>query len=237
MVEPAVAVWVWRRLAAALPDAFSCVLMPDHLHLMAPPGRVETARRVLGACGPRFGLRFDTNVTAWATTPDILARQIRYGFFNPVRAGLVDDPWAWPWSSLRDLGGACVPVWTPLERVTAVTRRTSAAALRALTHLAPLRPTHPRRQKLETASGEAIRGAVAAALRVPLPDAFASPSSRRLAVQLASRLQRKFSTPDLAEVVGVSTRSVQRLRSPRHPALPAGWLCLGDERLWGGGRF
>src|SRR5690606_9814908 len=126
--------------------------MPDHLHLMVPPGRVETVRRVLGGCGPRFGLRFDSDVAAWATTPDILARQIRYGFFNPVRAGFVDDPWAWPWSSLRDLGGACHQRWTALERIAAITGRAPGAALRAVTHLAPHRPARPRPQKLETAS-------------------------------------------------------------------------------------
>ena len=82
--------------------------MPEHLHLVTPPGMRDPLRRVLTAYTTRFGTRFDLADPEPGNSPAIVARQMRYGFFNPVRAGLTDDPWRWRWSTLRDLGRALV---------------------------------------------------------------------------------------------------------------------------------
>lgn len=110
MVEPARARWLWERLRRALPDALSCVLMREHLHLTAPPGRGEPLRFVLIGYRRKFGVALDLLEPEPANSAAILFRQIRYGYFNPRREGLVTDPWSWRWSTLRDLGGACDPV-------------------------------------------------------------------------------------------------------------------------------
>ncbi len=116
LLEHTNASWLWTRLRAGFPDALSCELMPDHIHLVAPPGRRTRFVRVLAMFTARFGVRFDVLVEI-ANTADIAARMIRYGFHNPVRDALVSDPYAWRWSTLRDLVGATHPIWTPLQRV------------------------------------------------------------------------------------------------------------------------
>ena len=231
LLEPEVAMWLWARLATAAPDAFSSVLMVDHLHMMAPPGRFESLRRTLNRFTCRFGIRLDLQVAERATTPAILGRQMRYGFYNPVRSGAVDDPWLWPWSTLRDLGGACFPVWTKLSSVSRQLRLTESRALRALSHLGHRKAPAPRAHAIEVASTEALRHAVAGTLRVPPASLFNSRLGRRLTIQLADQLQRTVPTRDLAQILDIEARSVRRLRTPPHPALEAAQLCLGDLRL------
>ncbi|MCP4806384.1 MAG: hypothetical protein GY884_13655 [Proteobacteria bacterium] len=41
---------------------------------------------------------------------------LRYIHLNPCRAGLASDPLAWRWSTHRDLVGAVVDPWVPLDR-------------------------------------------------------------------------------------------------------------------------
>lgn len=71
-----------------------------------PPGGAERFERVLRHFTARHGVRFDVLEPAPAYSPAILPRKIRYVHRNPVLERLVDDPWTWPWSTLRDLGGA-----------------------------------------------------------------------------------------------------------------------------------
>ena len=86
--------------------------MPDHLHLVVGAGQTGRLRRVLNGFTCRFGVRMDVLEPDRANSAAIAGRKMRYGFFNPVRAGLVDDPWRWTFSTLRDLGGAAYPLWT-----------------------------------------------------------------------------------------------------------------------------
>jgi len=104
------AIWLWVHVLSAVPQALSLVLMPDHLHLVALPGAGAKLRKTLNGFTCAFGVALDLNTPEAATTRAIAARQIRYGFLNPVRAGLVSDPWSWPWSTLHDLAGAVDPV-------------------------------------------------------------------------------------------------------------------------------
>lgn len=92
LLEHTKASWLWARLRAGFPDALSCALMPDHVHLVAPPGGQTRFVRVLPMFSARFGVRFDVIVEI-ANTADIAARMIRYGFHNPVRDALVADPY------------------------------------------------------------------------------------------------------------------------------------------------
>jgi hypothetical protein len=222
--------WLWTRLRAALPEALSCVLMPDHVHLVLPPGGGERLRRVLLGFTVRFGVRFDLQPAEPANTVAIAGRMIRYGFFNAPRKGFVEDPWAWPWSTLRDLGGAVVEPWTPLERVADRLALPAATALRRLTTTADLEPPLPAACTIAAADVNATRQAVAAALRLADAAALSKRVPRRLAVQALYAIGAP-NPSTLAVALGCSTRSIHRDRHPPEPGLPAVLRCLADPRL------
>ncbi len=85
-------------------------LMGSHVHLLATPARRGAASRMMLELGARTG--------ALDATPVIAARYLlacmRYIELNPVRAGLVDRPSAYRWSSHRaNALGLADPVLTP----------------------------------------------------------------------------------------------------------------------------
>lgn len=87
------------------------VLMPNQIHLLATPARADTATRALQLIGNRYVQTFNRRHarvgTLWqgryrASLVDsdaYLLACMRYIETNPVRAGLVTMPEAWPWSS------------------------------------------------------------------------------------------------------------------------------------------
>lgn len=111
------AAWLWTRLHANLPDVLAVVLMPDRVHVIAPAGRRAQLVRVLAAFTGLFRIAFDAWPAATAERLAIATQMMRDAFDRPVREGLVADPWAWRWSTLRDLAGAADPVWTPASRI------------------------------------------------------------------------------------------------------------------------
>lgn len=223
--------WLWERLRHHFPRALSLVLMPDHLHLVVEgTGALERLRRVLAACAAQHGVRFDIGPEDLANTREIAGRMIRYRVFNPVRAGLVDDPWAWPWSTLRDVGGAAFPVWTTPGAIGAVIGLRAPAVIGMLTSNADFRAASPRRIPIMAASFESLRSAVGSALRIPDREVLSLPLGRRLVVQ-ASETFASPGTQRLVHALVCSERTIRRDRSPRHPALDAVLLCLGDDRL------
>ena len=224
------AVWLWRHLRRAVPGAFSCVLMPDHVHIVAPPGCRDRLRRVLSAFTARFGVRFDVLEPEPANSRAVLGRMMRYGLFNPVRAGLVDDPWMWRWSTLRDLGGATHPPWMTLLQVAGALELPPDVALRTLTTIGNQRAEPPANEPILVATASAIHGSIRAALRLSIAEAARSPLARHLFVQAAHAIADP-STQRLAEELGCSNRTIVRARSSRHPALDAVLTCLADRRL------
>lgn len=229
LVRPQYAGWLWERLRAGLPDACSLVLMPDHVHLVAPPGRRPRLRRILAAFTVRFGVRFDVLEPQPATSVAILGRMMRYGFFNPIRAGLTDDPFAWPWSTLRDLVGAAAPIWTPLSRIASTLRQSTAATMRGLTAIGGVPGRLPHLRPVQAASILEVRGAVRSALWIVGDEITAA--ERRLTVQACFEI----GSPRVAELaveLGCSVRSIHRDKTAdRTSALTAVLLCLGDPRL------
>jgi hypothetical protein len=204
--------------------------MPDHVHLVAPPGGRERFRRVLAAFTARFGIRFDVLPEQRANSADITARMIRYGFFNPVRTGLVTDPWAWPWSTLRDPSGAVVSIWTPPAQVAAIVEMPMRALIPALTNVAELRSLPPKRTRIATATLAALQSAVASSLRMIERDVATNALGRRLVVQASEAIEIP-RTIRLATMLDCSVRTIRRDAAARHPGLDAVLLCLGDARL------
>jgi REP-associated tyrosine transposase len=98
-------------------------LLGNHFHLLlfSESGRLSDAMRFLGGRftqrinyrdtrdGPIFRGRF----ASVAIVSDAhLVRASRHIHRNPVEAGLVEEPWAWPWSSAPAyLGLARAPAW------------------------------------------------------------------------------------------------------------------------------
>lgn len=229
LLEPQRAAWLWSRLRAGLPQALSCVLMPDHVHLVVRPGRRPRLRRILSAYTALYGTRFDVLEPQAAMSTCIAGRMMRYGFFNPVRAGLVDDPFAWGWSTLRDLVGAAHPVWTRASSIAAFLGLPEARALHGLTTLGGITVPTPQPTTVQCVSFDHVRGAVRAATRSIDPFHRAR-GGARLFVQACYTVGAP-RPAEVASALGCTVRSVRRYRAPRAPALPAVILCLGDARL------
>ncbi len=114
------------QLAAAHALAIHAyVLMPNHVHLVATPPDREAMSRLMQALGRRyvrwFNARHRRTGTLWegryrstvVDTDRYLLACMRYVELNPVRAGLVDDPSAYRWSSHRhQLGQFADPLIT-----------------------------------------------------------------------------------------------------------------------------
>lgn len=231
LVEAQRGAWLWEHLRLALVCVFSCVLMPDHLHLVVGPGQSRRLRRVLNGFTCRFGVRFDVLEPEPANSFAIAGRQMRYGFFNPVRSGLVDDPWRWTFSTLRDLGGAAYPVWTPLPEVSARLDLPPDRALRGLTVTADTRPPALATELPAVATMSAVQAALTSALRFDPRVRLDHPLGRALTIQTLLELGVP-SGHGLAQRVGCSTATVRRHRSRRHPAVGAVLrCCLADPRL------
>lgn len=130
---------LWRRLGARF-DVIACVLMPDHVHLLA---RVDAAiaRRTFAQVLSSFRMRAGASRVhgcadfAWEPLPHPqkvqrdprhLARTVRYIHLNPVRDGLCDDPLEWEWSTHRDWMGAVARPCVDLDRWGRALRRPAA---------------------------------------------------------------------------------------------------------------
>jgi REP element-mobilizing transposase RayT len=88
------------------------VLMPDHLHLLLTLGDRETltqlVARVKAACASAGNCALESRDPFWAPAfhgrvladGENLCAASRHLLANPIRAGLADDIWAWPfWRS------------------------------------------------------------------------------------------------------------------------------------------
>lgn len=102
------------------------VLMTNHIHLLLTPEDAAGPARLMRSLGSRyvgyFNARYRRSGTLWegryrsalvASVPYLFACS-RYIESNPTRAGLVDDPAAYPWSSFRhNARGDDDPALTP----------------------------------------------------------------------------------------------------------------------------
>jgi hypothetical protein len=245
-----IAAWLWPKLREAFPSALGAVLMPDHLHLVVPGADPVAARvalaRVLGNCGRARGL---VSKVAWVPSEsptmfggvEKLARNLRYVALNPVRAGLVEDPLAWPWSTHRDLHGAVTDPWVTPSRLGAALGWSPSRVSRrwhAYVSLDGGRPASPAPVAFEPRPGRPtgepplawIAAAAASATRSQVTHIRARGRTRALFLALAR--STGWWPAVVAERCGVTTRAAQRAwRRRPPPSLAPGLLCLGDARL------
>lgn len=105
---------LWTRLARNF-DIVACVLMPNHVHVLAsidPDIALRTFARVLSAFRSRMSEAPEpASPFDWEPLPvpekvqrdkRHIARTVRYIHLNPVRDGLCADPLDWEWSTHRD---------------------------------------------------------------------------------------------------------------------------------------
>lgn len=234
VVEPESARWLWTRLRRAMPDALAATLMPNHVHagVLGDGAReLEAFRRMLQHHGRQFGARWELVKTP-ATTSLIAERMVRYISLNALRARLVDDPWLWPWTTVRELAGATVDPWTR-DAVRAAVPGSLDSILRRLTSDGSCRPPLP---DLDpplpvVVTWEAATTSVAAAMRVSPGEVLARGRARRLLIQTVTACGTT-NAAALARRVGVSRQTVHNaLRSPDPRAVSAVLRCLGDPRL------
>lgn len=103
-------------------------LMTNHVHLLVTPDTPDAASLFIKHVGQRYvqyvNRRYARRGTLWdgrfrssfIESTDHLLRCYRYIELNPVRAGLVDDPADYPWSSHRLNTGRSGASWlTPHE--------------------------------------------------------------------------------------------------------------------------
>lgn len=109
------------------------VLMTNHVHLLLTPLDSAGPSRLMRSLGRRyvgyFNARYRRTGTLWEgrfrsalvdSVPYLFACS-RYIELNPTRAGLVDDPAAYPWSSFRhNAGGVDDPVLSPHPQYSAL---------------------------------------------------------------------------------------------------------------------
>ncbi len=85
-------------------------LMPNHVHLIAVPSSEEGLRRAIGEAHRRYSRRvnfregwrghlWQGRFASYPMDEKYLLAAARYVELNPVRAGLVKSPGAYPWSS------------------------------------------------------------------------------------------------------------------------------------------
>lgn len=234
--------WLWTRLREAFPQAIGVVVMPDHLHLLCeldPRAAEQRLVRLLGHFARAFGVRGGSAHVPPAEairSTAALARHVRYVALNPCRKGLVACPLMWPWSTHRDVVGACVDPWITAERLATTLgapRRGFEARHHAYVsgdpHASVTGTSLPRaapRVDIAAIPLQALIEAVASATRTSIDE-----MPRGLLVALALD-QGWRQTSLLARVTGCSTRTIQRLsREVDARALQSARLCAGDERL------
>lgn len=106
--------WILRAATVAAGCAVHAyVLMTNHVHLLLTPGTANGPARLMQIVGIRyvryFNLRYRRTGTLWESRyRSTVVDSDRYFFActryierNPQRAGLTDEPAAYPWSSFR----------------------------------------------------------------------------------------------------------------------------------------
>lgn len=230
---------LWRRIARSF-DLVACVLMPDHVHVLAQIERdiaLRTFARVLSA----FRLRMRASGQAefdfdWEALPQPekvqhdkrhIARTVRYIHLNPTRDSFCDDPLEWEWSTHRDwVGAVAQPVVDRARWARAMGRRLPScvewlheyvSADVSIARPRPISDPVPHLQAEKDASLDAIASVVPRVLRSAhsAPPDFGA-IERRLFLLAAARWTR-YRAPELARFVGCHrTNAWKMIRCEEH---------------------
>ena len=256
LADSALARDLWTRLRKSFPEALAVVLMPNHLHMVAPDrgGRSGHIVGKLLATTSRGSRRWrncwkPVGPPELLTSRDKLRRVVRYAWLNPCRPWsyrghlihLVDDPLVWSWSTLRDTIGAVANPWVPADRLANAFGWPRGADLAPRLHryackddhVAPDARAFPLRQPPRHAPAHPVDQILHAALattRLPNAALRGRTAARRIAIGLCYRQGWRLPR-QLAPVFGVHPHTVSRIAaSASESELEAAALCL-DPRL------
>ena len=96
---------------------YGFVIMPDHWHAVLSTGDEKTVADIVGEVRRRFSRAIGRRVWQPDFYDRVLRREVHipaaveYMHWNPVRAGLVEHPAQWPWSSFAAYHGTGEPVF------------------------------------------------------------------------------------------------------------------------------
>lgn len=93
-------------------EIWAYCLMPNHIHMIAVPKGKEGLRQAIGEAHRRYSVLINTRqgwtghlwqgrFASFPMDAEYLLAAARYIEMNPVRAGLVADPYRWQWSSAK----------------------------------------------------------------------------------------------------------------------------------------
>jgi hypothetical protein len=231
--------WLWEHLRGSFPVVLAACLMPDHLHLLVRwwAEVQEALRRVLQHHGRQFGARWDLGPVTPVNTKEIARRVVRYHGLNPLREGLVDDPLAWVFSTLRDGVGAIADPWVSPARLQDCLDWTPSTMHRFVVSDPACgpetrRPIQRLRPGCAVVGLDAVIDACAASLRAAPDDLRRRGHPMRPTFVALARRHGCPTLATLADACGISERNVFRLEARSDPnTVRAAELCLGDPRL------
>ncbi|MDR2000174.1 MAG: transposase [Zoogloeaceae bacterium] len=108
--------WLWKSAADWHCGIHAYVLMTNHVHLLVTPECENSIEKLMQSIGRRYvqyiNRQYKRTGTLWEgrykssliQAEDYLLACMRYIELNPVRAGMVEDPVNYPWSSYRANG-------------------------------------------------------------------------------------------------------------------------------------
>jgi len=233
---------LWHRLAARLTGWRAACLMPDHVHVLFDDPATDALASVLSGHARWLNHRGQGRgaLIKPSPEPDAIAsdtklrRSIRYVHLNPCRAGLVDDPLAWPFSTHLDAVGL-TPM--PVRRVEPDPRRFHAYVSGDPTvDVAGSPLPEPPAGRLPI---ERVLAAVSVATRLPVDQVCARRGSTRSLLIASARGLSTACNAEIARLAGVDERTVRRTPPVRPHAIAR---LAGDSRIlaldeaWGRGR-
>jgi putative transposase len=227
---------LWSSLTGAFPELFALCLMPDHIHLLHPdPGGLVRLGPVMSGHARRMG-----GGVLWEPAPveekvpdgQRVRRTLRYVLLNPCRAGLVEDPLSWPWSTHRDRVGLVAAPVGPVEPDAARFHRFVSADSTCAAEGTPFPVVASAARSVEE-----VFDAVAALCRCPPSELERRGFPRTLALRSVLRLiPSEFDA--VAAALGLGAMQTHRLRqgSPE-AAAQADRAVLSVRRVVGDPRF
>lgn len=223
---------LWTRMLPVLQGAQAACLMPNHIHLLHPQDQRTRVAQILAGHlrsvnRKRTPIRLEPLPRPkHSETAQKRRREARYIYLNPCRAGLVNDPLAWPWSNYRDALGLSL---RPLRRPDADPHRLHA-------YVSGDPSVQVGGTDLPTVGGQPslmdLQAACSELLRTPLYELHQRGPARTLWMQALQSIGG-LSPIETASLVGVNPTTIRRLRPASPRSLELVERLAGDERFPG----
>jgi putative transposase len=215
-------------------------LMSTHAHLVFEVADMAEAERIVRRIVRRLNSTAEERGVARIDTPHLqvleddyaVLRYTAYAHANPVKAEMVDDPLAWPFSSHRDVYGLRRTRWFAPDRL--LSKMSEAVDARWLHRKAegwrkvPFLDT-PEKRKHPTEGLPLIGRAVASVFGLTEEEMLARPKARRCFAMAA--LTEGWKPSAIADMLRWTPRHAQRVGLGDTPEVRSVLAVLRDDRL------